>query len=56
MEQPPCYVDQTHPNLACRLKKTLYNLKQTLKIWSDKIGWYFVISGFQTSDAIFHCM
>jgi hypothetical protein len=27
MEQPPCYVDQTHPNLVYRLKKVLYNLK-----------------------------
>jgi hypothetical protein len=27
MEQPPGYVDQTHPNLVCRLKKTLYDLK-----------------------------
>jgi hypothetical protein len=27
MEQPPCYVDQTHPNLVHRLKKTLYGLK-----------------------------
>jgi hypothetical protein len=27
MEQPPGYVDQTHPNLVCRLKKALYNLK-----------------------------
>jgi hypothetical protein len=27
MEQPPGYVDQTHPNLVCRLKKTLYGLK-----------------------------
>jgi hypothetical protein len=31
MEQPPSYVDQTHPNLVCRLKKTLYGLKQALK-------------------------
>jgi hypothetical protein len=28
MEQPPGYVDQTHPNLVCRLKKTLHGLKQ----------------------------
>ncbi len=28
MEQSPGYVDQTHPNLVCRLKKTLYGLKQ----------------------------
>jgi hypothetical protein len=27
MEQPPGYVDQTHLNLVCRLKKTLYGLK-----------------------------
>jgi hypothetical protein len=39
MEQPPSYVDQTHPNLVCRLKKALYDLKQTPKAWSDKIGW-----------------
>jgi len=53
MEQPPGYVDQTHPNLVCRLKKILYSLKQTPKVWSDKIGWYLVISGFQTSNANF---
>jgi hypothetical protein len=28
MEQPLGYVDQTHPNLVCRLKKALYGLKQ----------------------------
>jgi len=27
MEQPPNYVDQTHPNLVCGLKKALYGLK-----------------------------
>jgi hypothetical protein len=27
MEQPLGYVDQTHPNLVCRLKKVLYGLK-----------------------------
>jgi len=27
MEQPPGYVDQTHLNLVCRLKKVLYDLK-----------------------------
>jgi hypothetical protein len=38
MEQSPSYVDQTHPNLVCRLEKTLYGLKQIPKAWSDKIG------------------
>jgi hypothetical protein len=53
MEQPPGYVDQTHPNLVCRLKKVLYDLKQAPKARSDKIGQYLVTSGFQTSNANF---
>jgi hypothetical protein len=46
MEQPPNYVDQTHCNLIYSLKKTLYGLKQALRAWLDKIGWYFVTNGF----------
>ncbi len=53
MEQPPGYVDQTRPNLVCRLEKALYGLKQALRAWWDKIGQYFVTSGFQTSNANF---
>jgi hypothetical protein len=53
MGQPSGYVDQTYPNLVCRLKKALYGLKQTLIAWSDKIGRYLVTSGFQTSNANF---
>ncbi len=32
MEQPLGYVDQTHPNLVCRLKKALYSLKRHLEL------------------------
>jgi hypothetical protein len=53
MEQPLGYVEQTHPNLVCRLKKVLYGLKQAPKVWSDKIGQYIVTSGFQTSNVNF---
>jgi hypothetical protein len=53
MEQPLGYVDQTHPNLVCTLKKTLYGLKQAPRAWSDKIGEYLITSGFQTSNADF---
>jgi hypothetical protein len=53
MEQPSSYVDQTHPNLVCRLKKALYGLKQAPRAWSDKIGQYLITSGFQTSNVDF---
>jgi hypothetical protein len=53
MEQPLGYVDQTHHNLVCRLKKTLYGLKQTSRAWPNKIGCYLVTSGFQTSNVDF---
>jgi hypothetical protein len=53
MKQPPGYVDQTHPNLVCKLKKALYGFKQAPRAWCDKIGQYLVTSGFQTSDANF---
>jgi hypothetical protein len=53
MQQPPGYVDQTHPNFVYRLKKALYDLKQAPRAWSDKIGQYLVTSGFQTSNAYF---
>jgi hypothetical protein len=53
MEQPPGYVDQTHPNLVYRLKKVLYGLKQAPRAWLNKIGQYLVTSGFQTSNADF---
>jgi len=38
MEQPPGYVDQTHPNLVYRLKKALYGLKQASRAWLEEIG------------------
>ncbi len=53
MEQPPGYVDETHPNLVYRLKKALYGLKQAPRAWLDKIGQYLVTSEFQTSNADF---
>jgi len=53
MEQPLGYVDQTHPNLVYKLKKTLYGLKQAPRAWSNKIGQYLVTNEFQTSSVDF---
>jgi len=54
MEQPLGYLDQTHPNLVCRLKKTFYGLKQAPRAWSDKIGHYPM--GFKNPMQTFHYM
>jgi hypothetical protein len=35
------------------MKKTLYGLNQTIKVWSNKIRQYLVTNGFQTSNANF---
>jgi len=53
MEQPLGYVDETHPNLVCRLKKALYGLRQAPRAWLDKIGQYLITNGFQTSNVDF---
>jgi hypothetical protein len=56
MEQPPCYMDQTRPNLVCRLKKALYGLKQAPRTWSDKIGNILSEMDFKHLMQTFHSM
>ena len=41
MDQALGFVDQQHPNLVCRLKKSLYGLKQEPWAWNEKIDKYF---------------
>jgi hypothetical protein len=53
MEQPPCYVDQPHLDLVCRLRLALYGLKQTPRAWSNKIGQCFITSELQTFNVDF---
>jgi hypothetical protein len=51
LDQPPGYEDMSHPNYVCRLRKTLYKLKQALRTWHDKIVEYLVTIGFRMLDA-----
>jgi hypothetical protein len=51
LDQPLRYEDMSHPNYVCRLRKTLYGLKQALRAWHDKIAEYLVTIGFRMSDA-----
>ena len=36
MAQPPGFIDSVHPQLVCKLHKSLYGLKQALRAWNDR--------------------
>ena len=43
MRQPPGYGDLTHPKRVCRLRKTLYGLKQSGRRWYQKLMQILVV-------------
>ena len=47
--QPEGFVKQGHGHLVCRLKKTLYGLKQTPRSWYEKIDSFFLQHHFHRS-------
>ena len=51
MEQPPGYVDPRHPLHVCKLKKTLYDLKQTPHAWFQRFSSFLLRLGFSYSYA-----
>ena len=46
MQQPQGFVKQGEENLVCKLKKTLYGLKQSPRAWYQKIDKFLVDFGF----------
>ena len=42
MEQPPHFKDVEHPNFVCKLKKAIYGLKQSPRMWHTKLHSYLV--------------
>ena len=56
MVQPPGYVDPTFPNHVCRLRKSLYGLKQALRAWFDRFSTQLLHMGFQASLADFRLL
>jgi histone deacetylase 1/2 len=51
MDQPPGYVDKTHPRYVCRLQKSLYGLKQAPRAWYSKLSTKLQELGFVPSRA-----
>jgi transposase InsO family protein len=50
MQQPPGF-EQHGPDVACRLRKAIYGLKQAPKAWYDKISGQLRSLGFSVADA-----
>ncbi|CAL2277183.1 unnamed protein product [Prunus armeniaca] len=45
MRQPPGFEDSQHPELVCRLAKSLYGLKQTPRAWNAKFTDDIILTG-----------
>ena len=51
MEQPPFFVDSKNPHHVCKLKKSLYGLKQSPRMWHLKLHTYLESIGFKRLQA-----
>jgi Reverse transcriptase (RNA-dependent DNA polymerase) len=40
MTLPPDHAKENYSNLICRLKKSIYGLKQSPRVWYDKLNSY----------------
>lgn len=50
MEIPPGFKDSENDNKVCRLKKTLYGLKQSPKAWFGRFAQLMLKSGYKQSQ------
>ena len=46
VEQPPGFVDPTHPDFVFKLDKTLYGLKQAPRAWYERLSSFLISNGF----------
>src|SRR5579875_2010750 len=49
MDQPQGFVQRGKENLVCKLKKSLYGLRQSPRAWYEKIHHFFAKEGFNRS-------
>ncbi|KAG3058279.1 hypothetical protein PI125_g25257 [Phytophthora idaei] len=48
MAQPDGYTDEEHPDYVCQLKRSLYGLKQSPRMWNQIIGNFMLELGFKS--------
>jgi hypothetical protein len=51
MEQPPGFVESGREEMVCKLKKSLYGLKQSPRCWNATFRRFMTEDGFKESDA-----
>ncbi|KAJ0474222.1 putative RNA-directed DNA polymerase [Helianthus annuus] len=51
MEQPPGFVNSSHPDYVCKLSKALYGLKQAPRAWFHRLSTFLLSYGFTCSRA-----
>jgi hypothetical protein len=44
--QPTGFTDSAYPDLVCRLRKSLYGLKQATQAWYSRLATYLTTPGF----------
>lgn len=49
MTQPQGFVDPSKPNHVCKLNRSLYGLKQTPRVWFNRLSYFLINHGFIAS-------
>ena len=51
MSQPEGFIDPDHPNYVCKLKKSLYGLKQSARCWNQSLDNFLIANGYRRNGA-----
>ena len=51
MKQPEGFVDPKYPNHVCKLKRSIYGLKQSARCWNQTLDVFLLKNGYRKSNA-----
>ena len=51
VSQPEGFIDPDHPEYVCKLKKSIYGLKQSARCWNQTLDSFLIGNGYQKSGA-----